>query len=106
MAGSARRGGGVVQDIAIANRDVLVVEDILDTGRSMRVLLDALQAESPRSLRVCALLDKPERREVDVAADYVGFTVPSGFVVGYGIDYAERYRYLRDIYRLAPGGTS
>jgi len=87
--------------VPIAGRDVLVVEDILDTGLSMRFLLEYLEARTPRSVRVCALLDKPERRVEPVTAHYVGFVAPAGFVVGYGIDFDERYRYLPDIYRLA-----
>lgn len=86
--------------VPIAGRDVLVVEDILDTGRSMKALLEGLAAGSPRSVRLCALLDKRERRVEPVTAHYVGFEVPQGFVVGYGIDFDERYRHLPDIYRL------
>ncbi len=90
--------------VEIEGRDVLVVEDIVDTGLSMRGLLDDLAARRPASLRLCALIDKGERRVAHVPIDYVGFTVTAGFVVGYGIDYAERYRALPDIHRLdVPG---
>ena len=88
---------------AIAGKDVLVVEDILDTGLSMKALLDYLAARGPRSVRICALLDKRARRTEAIPADYVGFALPDGFVVGYGIDYAERYRELPAIYRLDRG---
>jgi hypoxanthine phosphoribosyltransferase len=85
---------------AVAGRDVLVVEDILDTGTSLAALLADLRARGPRSLRVCVLLDKRERRLVHVPVDYVGFVVPKGFVVGYGIDLAERYRWLPAIFEI------
>jgi hypoxanthine phosphoribosyltransferase len=86
---------------SIRGRHVLVVEDILDTGQSMKTLLEYLRAGGPASVRVCALVDKVERRVEPVQADYVGFTVGEGFVVGYGIDFAEQYRQLSAIYRLA-----
>ncbi len=88
---------------AIAGKDVLIVEDILDTGLSMKTLLHYLRARGPRSVRICALLDKRARRTEPIPADYVGFALPNGFVVGYGIDYAERYRELPAIYRLDRG---
>jgi hypoxanthine phosphoribosyltransferase len=90
--------------VPIEGRDVLVVEDILDTGRSMSALLGYLRARSPRSIRLCALLDKQARRVETIAADYVGFVIPDGFVVGYGIDYADRYRQLPAIYRVETDG--
>jgi hypoxanthine phosphoribosyltransferase len=90
----------------ITGRDVLVVEDILDTGHSLAVLLDELSQHAPRSVRICVLVDKPERRVIAVHADYTGFVVPKGFVVGYGIDYAERYRALPDLYRLDVEGDA
>jgi len=86
--------------LPIAGRDVLLVEDIEDTGMTLKAILDRLAREQPRSLRVCTLIDKRERRLVDVKVDYVGFEIPRGFVVGYGIDYAERFRHLPDIYRI------
>jgi hypoxanthine phosphoribosyltransferase len=76
------------------NRDIVVVEDVVDTGDSLRWLMDHLAQKSPASLRLCALLDKPARRRSAVKIDYLGFTVPDRFVVGYGIDCRERYREL------------
>ena len=77
-----------------AGKDVLIVEDIVDTGLSMPVLIEHLSKRGPASIRLCALLDKPARRKVPVTIDYLGFTIPDKFVVGYGIDWAERYREL------------
>lgn len=87
-------------DHRIEDLDVLVVEDILDTGRTFEYLSDMLAARKPRSLKLVALLDKATRRIRPVRADYVGFTVPDVFVVGYGLDYAQKYRRLRDIRAL------
>jgi hypoxanthine phosphoribosyltransferase len=78
----------------IAGRDVVLVEDIVDSGRTMDYLLRNLQARKPSSLRVCTLLNKPSRREVDVPLDYVGFDIPDEFVLGYGLDFDERFRNL------------
>jgi hypoxanthine phosphoribosyltransferase len=78
----------------IAGRHVLVVEDIVDTGKTLAYLVDNLKSRQPASLRVCALLDKPERRQVPIQVDYVGFEIPDKFVVGYGLDFAEGYRNL------------
>lgn len=78
----------------IAGRDVLLVEDIVDSGRTMDYLLRLLNAREPASLRVCTLLSKPSRRVVDVPLDYVGFDIPDEFVLGYGLDYDEKYRNL------------
>jgi len=78
----------------IKGKDILIVEDIIDTGRTLDRLKTILQAKEPASLRIITLLDKPERREVEVTVDYVGFTIPDEFVVGYGLDYANRYRNL------------
>ncbi len=86
--------------VSVEDKDVLVVEDILDTGLSLSVLREHLRVKRPRSVRVCVLVDKRERRAEAVEADYVGFEVPGGFIVGYGIDYAERYRELPGIYRV------
>jgi hypoxanthine phosphoribosyltransferase len=93
----------MVQDIkaTVKGRDVLVVEDIVDTGKSLAFLADYLQKKNPESLRFCCLLDKPSRRQVPVTVHYRGFTVPDKFVVGYGMDYAEQYRNLPDIYILS-----
>ena len=81
----------------IKDRDVLVLEDIVDTGLTLSFLLDYLQKKKPASLKLCALTDKPSRRQVPVTIDYLGFTVPNKFIVGYGIDWNEKFRYLPDI---------
>ena len=99
-ASSGTPGVRVPTDLGIADQDVLVVEDILDTGRSITALVDALRGYAPRSIRLCALIDKRERRATPVEADYVGFQLAEGFVVGYGIDYADRYRALPEIFTL------
>ncbi len=91
-------------DSSIEGRNVLLVEDILDTGQTMQYLLRILDQRRPKHLRVAVLLDKPERRQVPVTADYVGFRIPNEFVVGYGLDYAERYRNLHDVSVLSLGG--
>lgn len=78
----------------IADRNVIVVEDIIDTGRTLSLLLDNLRARKPKSLKLCTLLDKPERRVVPVQVDYNGFVIPNKFVIGYGMDYAQKYRNL------------
>ena len=88
--GSGTTSTGVVRIL----KDVLVVEDIVDTGTTLHYLLDNLKARGAKSVRLVALLNKPERRKMDVDVDYVGFTVPDYFVVGYGLDYAEQYRQL------------
>lgn len=84
-------------DHSIEGKTVIVVEDILDTGLTLRYLLRILQQRKPKNLRVAVLLDKVERRQTEVHADYVGFSIPNEFVVGYGLDYAERYRNLSDV---------
>jgi hypoxanthine phosphoribosyltransferase len=86
----------------VAGRDVLLVDDILDTGRTLSRVLAKLFVLKPRRIRTCVLLDKPERRVEDVRADYVGFTIPNQFVVGYGLDFAERYRNLPFVGVLHP----
>ncbi len=86
--------------VPITGRDVLLVEDIEDTGITLQSIRDVLRVRDPRSIRLCALIDKKERRLADVKVDYVGFEVSRGFIVGYGIDYAEQYRWLPEIYRL------
>lgn len=88
--------------LEVAGRDVLVVDDILDTGRTLRRVLEKLEALRPRSVRVCVLLEKKGRRVEPVRADYVGFEIPDLFVVGYGLDYAERYRHLPFVGVLHP----
>jgi len=84
-------------DSNIKGLNVILVEDILDTGLTLNYLIRVLKQRKPRSLRVAALLDKPSRRIQPVQADYIGFTIPNEFVVGYGLDYAERYRNLKDV---------
>lgn len=86
----------------IGGRDVLIVEDIVDTGHTLSYLRRVLSARRPASLRAATLLHKPERAETDVEIDYIGFTIPDVWVVGYGLDYAERYRTLPDICALPP----
>jgi len=100
--GAGRETSGkvkVVQGLKtpIKGRDVLVVEDIVDTGLTISFLLNYLQKKKPASLRLCALTDKPSRRQAPVTIDYLGFTVPDKFIVGYGIDWNEKFRYLPDI---------
>lgn len=86
--------------LALAGRDIVLVEDIEDSGITLQAIFNKLRELGPRSIRICTLLDKRERRLVDLPLDYVGFMIDRGFVVGYGIDFAERYRCLPDIYRL------
>ena len=86
----------------ISGMDVIVVEDILDSGNTLSYLLRILEQRHPASIRLCTLLDKPDRRKVEVAVHYSGFTIPDAFVVGYGLDYAERYRNLPYIGILKP----
>lgn len=81
----------------VAGRDVLIVEDIVDTGLTLSRLVEMLQKRQPASLRVCVFLDKQERRRVPFTANYVGFSIPDRFVVGYGLDYNEQYRFLPDV---------
>lgn len=97
--GSGTMSGGVVKivkdlDNPIKDKDVLVVEDIVDSGRTLSYLLEMLRARGPKSVRLCTLLDKPDRRVVEVNVDYTGFEIPDQFVVGYGLDYDQRYRNL------------
>ena len=87
---------------SIEGRDLIVVEDILDSGNTLYYLMDVLRARKPASIRICALMDKPERRTKPITADYVGFTIPDAFIVGYGLDYAERYRNLPYVGVLRP----
>jgi hypoxanthine phosphoribosyltransferase len=100
--GKGKQSSGQVRvlkdlDSSIQGLNVVVVEDILDTGLTLSYLLRILQQRKPKTLRVAALLDKPSRRIKDVKADYIGFKIPNEFVVGYGLDYAERYRNLKDV---------
>ena len=97
--GDATDSSGIVRilkdlDISIDGREVLVVEDIIDSGLTLSYLMRNLESREPASLEVCALLTKPERREIDVPVRYIGFEIPNRFVIGYGLDFAERYRNL------------
>ena len=97
--GSSTDSSGVVRilkdlDAPLEGRDVLIVEDIVDSGLTLQYLMRTLEARGPRSLEVCALLTKPARRKVDLDARYIGFEIPDRFAIGYGLDYAERYRNL------------
>ena len=98
--GAPRIGTALKNDIA--GRHVLIVDDILDTGHTLKSIVSHLTAAGPASIRTCVLLDKKERRQVDIEADFVGFNIPDAFVVGYGLDFAERYRNLRCIGSLKP----
>lgn len=100
--GSSTDSSGVVRilkdlDANIEGRDVLIVEDIVDSGLTLSYLMRSLKAREPRSVEVCALLTKPERRKVDLPIRYIGFEIPNRFVIGYGLDHAERYRNLSHI---------
>ncbi|MCD8215729.1 MAG: hypoxanthine phosphoribosyltransferase [Clostridiales bacterium] len=81
-------------DISIKNKNVLIVEDIIDTGRTLHMLMERLSLRGPASIKLAALLNKPTKREFDITLDYMGFEIPNKFVVGYGLDYAQRYRNL------------
>jgi hypoxanthine phosphoribosyltransferase len=105
--GDSTDSSGVVRilkdlDINIEGRHVLVVEDIIDSGLTLSYLMRNLEAREPATLEVCALLTKPERREIDVPVKYVGFEIPNRFVIGYGLDFAERYRNLPYVGVLDP----
>src|SRR6266550_3756740 len=94
----------ILKDLSasIEGEEVLIVEDIIDTGLTLNYLVRYLRGKSPRSLRICTLLDKPARRLVEIPVDYIGFTIPDQFVVGYGLDYGELYRNLRFVGVLRP----
>ncbi len=96
----------IIQDLdePIRGKNVIVVEDIIDTGRTMHYLLEILQHRGPETLKLCTLLDKPDRRVTEVKMDYNGFVIPDEFIVGYGLDYAERYRNLPYIGVVTPDG--
>jgi hypoxanthine phosphoribosyltransferase len=105
--GDSTDSSGVVRilkdlDINIEGRDVLVVEDIIDSGLTLSYLMRNLEAREPASLEICALLTKPERREIEVPVRYVGFEIPNRFVIGYGLDFGERYRNLPYVGVLDP----
>src|SRR4029078_12758173 len=94
----------ILKDLSatIAGEDVLIVEDIIDTGLTLNYLLRYLRGENPKTLRICTLLDKPARRLVEIPVDYIGFEIPDQFVIGYGLDYGEVYRNLRFVGVLKP----
>ena len=109
--GNAAQSSGVVRinkdlDSSIEGRNVLVVEDIIDSGHTLRYLVENLRSRNPASLRICALLDKEVPRKADVEVDHVGFRIPNQFVVGYGLDFAEHYRNLPYIGVLKPSAYS
>ena len=97
--GDGTKSSGIVKiakdlDETIEGKNVIVIEDIIDSGRTLSYLLEVLSKRKPKSMKLCTLLDKPERRVVDVKVDYTGFAIPDEFVVGYGLDYAQKYRNL------------
>lgn len=97
--GDGTKSSGIVKiakdlDESLEGKDVIIVEDIIDSGRTLYYLMDILKKRNPNSMRLCTLLDKPERRVKDVKVDYVGYNIPDEFVVGYGLDYAQKYRNL------------
>lgn len=105
--GQATRSSGVVRflkdlDESVEGQHILLIEDIIDTGLTLKYLTENLLTRKPKSLKICTLLDKPSRRQVDLKPDYIGFTIPDNFVVGYGLDYAQRYRQLPDVGILKP----
>jgi hypoxanthine phosphoribosyltransferase len=105
--GSGMKTSGKIEvtkdiEIPIEKKDVLIIEDIIDSGRTLQFLKDRLALSGPRSIKVCALLDKKARREVDMEADYLGTEVDDVFIVGYGIDFNENYRHLPEIYYVTP----
>jgi hypoxanthine phosphoribosyltransferase len=105
--GSGPKTSGVVKilkdlDIEIAGYDVLIVEDILDSGITLSYIMELIKARNPASIRVCTLFDKPVKRDVAIKLDYKGLEVPDEFIVGYGLDYNEKYRNLRFIGVLKP----
>jgi hypoxanthine phosphoribosyltransferase len=105
--GASTKSSGVVQIIKdieenIEGRHVIIVEDIVDSGLTLSYLVDLLKTRRPASLRICVLLDKPDRRGASVALDYVGFQIPDAFVVGYGLDYAGQYRHVPYVFTLRP----
>ena len=106
--GSSTCSSGAVQcakdtELDLAGKDVILVEDIVDTGRTLACLKEHLAARKTKSVRICALIDKKERREVEVTVDYAGFVVAEGFLVGYGLDYAEQNRQYPAIYKIVSG---
>ncbi|OGQ87626.1 MAG: hypoxanthine phosphoribosyltransferase [Deltaproteobacteria bacterium RIFOXYD12_FULL_56_24] len=106
--GSSTCSSGTIQcskdtELELAGKDILLVEDIVDTGRTIACLRELLLLRKAESVRVCAMIDKKERRAVEVVVDYVGFEVPEGFLVGYGLDHAQQHRQYPAIYKLVSG---
>jgi len=105
--GSSTASSGVVRilkdlDESVENRNLLIVEDIIDTGLTLKYLLDNIKSRAPQSVKICCFLNKPGRRKVDIVPDYEGYSIPDEFVVGYGLDYDEKYRNLPYIAVLDP----
>lgn len=103
--GSGTHSSGIIEfrkelEMSIRGRDVIIVEDIVDSGYTLECLYNSLLRQEPRSLKICTLIDKRARREVEIEADYVGMTLDDGFIIGYGLDYDEHYRGLPDIYTI------
>jgi len=94
----------IIKDLeySIQDKEVLIIEDIVDTGLTLKHITDILRTRNPKSIKICCLLDKPSRRKVNVIADYVGYSIPDRFVVGYGLDYAEQYRNYPEICIIKP----
>ncbi|MDD3248985.1 MAG: hypoxanthine phosphoribosyltransferase [Smithellaceae bacterium] len=92
-------------ELPVEDRDVLIVEDIVDSGLTLLHIMDTLKSRNPRSIKVCTFLDKRKRRKVHFEADYVGFTMDDGFIVGYGLDFNEQYRFLPAVYVLEPASA-
>jgi hypoxanthine phosphoribosyltransferase len=105
--GNTTESSGVVRilkdlDYPIEGKDVLLIEDLIDTGLTLHYLAENLKSRGPASFRICTLLDKPERRKIDIEVQYTGFAIPDEFIVGYGIDYSQRYRNLPYVATLKP----
>jgi hypoxanthine phosphoribosyltransferase len=105
--GTSTKSSGVVRilkdlDESIENRHILIVEDIVDTGLTLKYLKDNIFSRGPKSVKICSFLDKPEHRKVNIKPDYLGYSIPDEFVVGYGLDYAEKYRNLPYVAVLDP----
>jgi len=105
--GTGMKTSGMIEitkdiEISLEGKDVLIIEDIIDSGRTLQFLRDRLSLSSPHSVKICALLDKKARREVEIEADYLGKEIDNVFVVGYGIDFNETYRHLPEIYYVTP----
>ena len=105
--GASTKTTGVVKiikdiDSDISGRDILVVEDLVDTGLTLKHLVELLKTRNPGSIKICAILDKPSRRLVDIEVEYAGIRIPDEYVVGYGLDYANKYRHLPDVCTLKP----